>query len=62
MNPTKSLIKFPDSFTKEDNCSGQLAVSSWQSAVGSWQLAVGSWQLAVCALISFCGWVYESEV
>jgi len=37
MNPTKSLIKFPDSFTKEDNCSGQLAVSSWQLAVGSWQ-------------------------
>ena len=42
MNPTKSLFKFPDSFTKEDNCSGQLAVSSWQSAVGSQQLAVGS--------------------
>ena len=28
MNPTKSLFKFPDSFTKEDNCSGQLAVGS----------------------------------
>jgi len=55
MNPTKSLFKFPDSFTKEDNCSGQLAVSSWQSAVGSRQLAV-------CALVSFCGWVHESEV
>jgi len=50
MNPTKSLIKFPDSFTKEDNCSGQLAVSSWQSAVGSQQLAVSSWQLAVGSL------------
>jgi len=62
MNPTKSLFKFPDSFTKEDNCSGQLAVSSWQSAVGSQQLAVGSRQLAVCALVSFCGWVHESEV
>jgi len=37
MNPTKSLIKFPDSFTKEDNCSGQSAVGSQQLAVSSWQ-------------------------
>jgi len=33
----KSPFKFLDSFTKEDNCSGQLAVGSGQEVGGSGQ-------------------------
>jgi len=36
----KSPFKFLDSFTKEDNCSGQSAVGSWQWAGGVRQWAM----------------------